>query len=297
MKEDRHAALAAAFLLHLCITFSSLPKAKAFFWSGKIPFAWNIAIVLLSYLYSLFKSYAMKYLPMSVFLTVSNMQLVVAVIIGKLLFSSVYTVGQICGVLLVVIGCTITALMSSDIDRHDSAEASPALATSDLILGSMCMLLMLLSIAGLMPTVSYVVRKYHADTDEQLFMQHSLALPLFALQWPNLAPSLSIFHHESSSYSLFGRPVPLFFLLLVASTMFTHVNRTSSASITRHLGSLTSQLVATLTKTVSTLVSFFLFNCNASGPVQGFILLGILLQTTGSVVYAVNTSVEKEKML
>jgi hypothetical protein len=297
LKEDRHAALAAAFLLHLFITFSSLPNAGAFLSSGKIPWVWNVVIVVESYLYSLFKSYAMKFLPMSIFLTGSNMQLVVAVIIGKLLFSSVYTTGQITGVLLVVAGCTITALLSSDIDREVGNDSIAEVGVSDLFMGTVCMLLMLFSIAALMPTVSYVVRKYHADSDEQLFMQHSLALPLFALQWSNLLPSLNIFHREveNTGFSIYGQPIPLFFILLVASAVFTHINRTSSACITMRFGSLTSQLVATLTKTLSTLMSFFIFNCNITGYTSGLILLGIFLQTTGSVLYAVNTSTEKEK--
>ena len=297
LKENRHAALAAAFLLHIFIAFSSLPNAKTFLWAGKIPLTWNLCIVLLSYLYSLFKSYAMKYLPMSIFLTGSNLQLVVAVVVGKLLFNSAYTTGQVCGVCLVVIGCTITALLSSDIDKQTGFRDLSDVMFTDWALGSASMFLMLTSIAGLMPTVSYVVRKYHAGSDEQLFMQHSLALPLFALQWSNLMPSLSFFNHDydSGGYAVYGRPVPLFFILLVASAAFTHINRTTSACITMTLGSLTSQLVSTITKTLSTLISFFIFNCNYTGSTKSLILLGIFLQTVGSVVYAVNTSTQKEK--
>lgn len=290
LKEDRHAALAAAFLLHIFITFSSLTKARAFLWSGKIPLTWNLVIVLLSYLYSLFKSYAMKFLAMSTFLTGSNMQLVVAVIIGKIIFNSQYTFGQIVGVLLVVVGCTITTLLSSELNGEIRSESTSTVITGDLIIGSTCMALMLISIAGLMPTINYVIRKYNADTEEQLFMQHSLALPLFGLQWSNLLPSLTSFHLGQGEFSLFGHPVPLFFVFLLASTFFTHINRTSSACITRSLGSLTSQLVATLTKTVSTLISLLAFNYNFSDSAGSFILLlGVFLQTTGSVVYAVNT--------
>ena len=176
LKADHSISLVSSFFLHLYIILFSLPKAYLYLMSSKIPMSRHVMIVSLSFLFIYFKSLAIPILPMPVFIICTNLQLVVGSAVGRFIFKKTFIPLQYVGVLLISLGCLIITMVSSKEREQDGVEYN-------IPLGLVYMLLSIVSLSIMIPLGSTFVQQYNADVDEQIFVQHFLALPLFLMNW------------------------------------------------------------------------------------------------------------------
>jgi drug/metabolite transporter (DMT)-like permease len=297
LREDPKSSMCASFVLHIWILIIYSPNALLYIFHGKIPLQYNILIVFFSVIFLYFKSYAIQYLPMPIFIVCSNLQLVAGTLIGKYVFHKSFNRSQLSSVVLVTLGCVvITVFSSTKSTLSNSSKDNISYNTYDIIHGFISMFLTVFSISALVPTSSAITQKYNADIEEQIFMQHFLALPLFAIQWYKVQPSLYNLLNLTSSdisidnndkmlyYDIYGIKLPVIMTLLVMTTFFGQWNRSVLCYISLELGPLTTQLLTTINKTIALLISMLYFN---SPPFPSiYVWSGIVIQTIGSIMYA-----------
>lgn len=270
LRIDPGASLFASFALHVYTVALAGPDSLTYIFSPKIPYTHHCFLVMLSFIFLRFKSYAVELLPMPLFIVFCNFQLVLSLIIGRLCFKKTFNWGQIASVLLVTAGCTVITLAS--VQPSPSASKSP----QDILLGICYILIAVTALALLIPNGCLFVQRYNANPKEQIFMQHFLALPLFFLQWDKISPRFESMISTSTSVSTLA-------VLLVVSTIFAQINRYLTMVVSVDHGPLLCQLVLSVNKTIVLLVSLLYFN---SPPYPTLSLwFGTVMQSVGSISY------------
>jgi hypothetical protein len=297
LKIDNGSSLFAAFVLHVWIVLISLPNAVHYLYQPKIPIYFHLLIVTLSFSFLFLKSFAIQLLPMPIIIVCSNMQLVLGLVVGKLLFKKIFCQMQYLSVLAITVGVIVITLSSSS----SSSSSSTSSSSLETLQGVLYILFAILSIAIMIPVGSMIVQRYNADIEEQIFFQHLLSFPLFFLQWHRIQPVIDRLYLSSltattladtsasstSSVSmvitLWGFPIPIIFFLLLGTTILGQINRYLTMEISLSLNPLLSQLLNAINKTIVLLVSMIYFN---SPPYPSLIVwLGVIIQTLGSVGY------------
>jgi drug/metabolite transporter (DMT)-like permease len=282
---DSSAALLAALFLHLWIIMTSVNNAGEYLLSPKIPLYWHILVVALSFGFILFKSYALEKLTMPVFIACSNLQLAIGLFVGTLIFGKTFSRGQYIGVTAVTVGCVLTAIPRGG--ASDSLNTDNILPSNmgDLIWGICYILLSLLSISIMIPLGSMLVQNYEANIQEQIFLQHLLSMPLFAMRYKDLEPTLiRVFTPSPNDISIgFGIAIPCTIVLLAGTTVFANVNRHYTLELSLITNPMVSQLVNTAQKTIVLVFSMVYFH--APPYPEWFIWLGVIVQTLGSLYY------------
>ena len=290
LKEDPGTSLLAAFVLHLCVIVVSLPVAGQFILTPKIPYHRHAIIVMLSFGFVYLKSYAVQMLPMPIIFVMSNLQLVIGLFVGKFLFFKKFSFGQHCAVVLISIGCIMQTLPSLD-DADEANEGD--LSVSKILIGIALMGASMLSMSIMIPYGSKCVQQYDANVQEQLFMQHFLSMPLFAMQYEKIGSSLKRVCSGDSYFEIAGILLPVALVLLMATSFLGQVNRNLSMELSLDVGAMASQLVNTLNKTITLFISLFFFNTSATSSTMYEIIRntscyiwgGVFIQTFGSVWY------------
>jgi solute carrier family 35 (UDP-xylose/UDP-N-acetylglucosamine transporter), member B4 len=300
LKIDNGSSLFAAFILHVWIVLISLPNAFHYLFQPKIPMYFHLLVVGLSFSFLFLKSFAIQLLPMPIIIVCSNMQLVLGLVVGKLLFQKIFCLFQYLSVLAITVGVILITLSSTSSSTQSSSSSSSSVET---LQGVCYILLAILSIAIMIPVGSMIVQKYNADIEEQIFFQHFFSLPLFFLQWHRIQPvidrlysssaaaaaavdmslSASASSASSSVLVLWKIPIPLIFFFLIGTTILGQINRYLTMEISLSLNPLLSQLLNAINKTIVLLVSMIYFN---SPPYPSLIVwLGVVIQTVGSIGY------------
>jgi drug/metabolite transporter (DMT)-like permease len=262
----------------------AIPHSYQYVVSPKIPYYWHFFIVFLSFSFLFLKSFAIKRLPMPLLIVCSNLQLVFGLLVGKGLFKKSFSFGQYIGVVTITLGCILITLSSQS---STSSDKSP----SDIFYGICFIMASITAVAVMIPTGSMLVQKYNADVQEQIFLQHFLSLPLFALQWDRLSPCLWRVLHATEVYSIGGLSLPVVVVLLFSTTVFAQINRYLSMDISLTLSPLASQLINAVNKTFVLLVSMLHFN--APPYPTTLVWLGVVIQTIGSVAYVQSSYSDK----
>jgi drug/metabolite transporter (DMT)-like permease len=291
LKEDPGTSLLAAFVLHLCVIIASLPTASQHIFSPKIPYYRHGMIVCLSFGFVFLKSYAVQMLPMPIIFVMSNLQLVIGLFVGKFLFDKKFSIGQYLAVVLICAGCTLQTLPS--LETSESEISSDAYDPATILMGILFMAASLLSMSIMIPFGSKLVQQYDASVQEQMFLQHFLSMPLFAMQHEKIGASISRLCNSDSYFLIAGFVVPAALVWLVATSAVGQFNRNLSMELSLDAGAMASQLVNTCHKTISLFISIFFFNTSAIPMTMMEILdstsyliwIGLFIQTVGSVWY------------
>lgn len=112
MRLDRGSGMFTAFFLHIYTVAIGIPTAykEDYLVRSKMPVAWHVGLVSLSFLFIIFKTAAVENMPMPLFIVGSNMQLAAGVVIGYFVDGYRYSLGQMFSVLCVTCGCIIVTL-------------------------------------------------------------------------------------------------------------------------------------------------------------------------------------------
>ena len=281
LRVDSDSALLSALLLHVWTVVIAIPHSYQYILSPKIPYYWHFLIVLLSFSFLLLKSFAIKRLPMPLLIVCSNLQLVFGLFVGKGLFNKTFSIGQYLGVVVITTGCIMITLASAKPPTGNDQPSDKSM--TDILSGIGFITASITAIAIMIPTGSMLVQRYNADVQEQIFLQHFLALPLFAMQSDRIGPCVARVYHATNTWSLLEYTIPVVPILLVGTTIFAHINRYLTMEVSVTVSPLASQLVNTSSKTIVLLVSMLHFNAPPYPTV--FVWLGVVIQTIGSVVY------------
>ena len=286
MRRDRGSGMFAAFFLHIYTVSIGFPRANrdGYLIQSKMPITWHIMLVCLSFLFIVFKTAAIENMPMPLFIVGSNMQLVAGVVIGYTVDGHNYSLGQIFSVLFVTLGCIIVTL------NGDGFSSSLGLANT--LFGLFCITTAVSILSFLVSASNIAVKKYGADTLEQMFRQHLFSLPLFLLSWDSIGPRFRTWSESPSIFTIFGSPVPILYVLLLCTTVFAQINRYLSTNLAIETGALESQIVCAATKTIVLLVSLLYFNAPPYPSLR--IWGGVVLQLFGSLMYARITAMLQE---
>eukprot|EP00602_Paraphysomonas_sp_CaronLab_P013780 CAMPEP_0185039698 /NCGR_PEP_ID=MMETSP1103-20130426/36834_1 /TAXON_ID=36769 /ORGANISM="Paraphysomonas bandaiensis, Strain Caron Lab Isolate" /LENGTH=469 /DNA_ID=CAMNT_0027578697 /DNA_START=160 /DNA_END=1569 /DNA_ORIENTATION=+ len=274
VEMEPSSSLLAALVLHIWIVAACLPNAGEYIAAPRIPMRWHALIVFLSFAFLYFKSVATLYLPMPVFIVCTNLQLVAGLVVGKYLFGRTFSASQYLSVVVISAGCILMTISSSG--------SAPGGATN-LPYGLSCIFVAILAISVMIPTGSMLIQRYNADVCEHIFLQHFLSLPLFALQWESLQPSLRVITSPEHSVNVLGFSIPISIVLLLGTTLCAQANRYYTMEISVELNCLASQLVNNANKTLALVVSLVCFN--APPWPSAYVWAGVALQTIGSLVY------------
>ena len=300
LKEDPGTSLLAAFVLHLCVIIVSLPTAGQHIFSPKIPYYRHGIIVCLSFGFVFLKSYAVQMLPMPIIFVMSNLQLVIGLFVGKFLFEKKFSIGQHFAVVLISVGCILQTLPSLSVD---SGEDTKEFSTTTILLGIAFMTASMLSMSIMIPFGSKSVQQYDANVQEQLFLQHFLSMPLFALQYEKIGTAIYRVCNGDSYIDAAGFMIPTALLLLIATSAVGQMNRSLSMELSLDIGAMASQLVGTCHKTISLFISLFFFNTSATAismfeiltSTSYFVWGGLVIQTVGSIWYVQSSYTENPK--
>lgn len=288
LKEDPGTSLLAAFVLHLCVIISTLSSAGQYIFYPKIPYRRHAMVVCLSFGFVFLKSYAVQMLPMPIIFVMSNLQLVIGLFVGKYLFEKRFSIGQHLAVVLITAGCILQTLPSLN-----TTDQSETFSPTTILIGMALMTASMLSMSVMIPFGSISVQRYDANVQEQMFLQHFLSMPLFALQYEKIGAAIHRVCNGDTFVEISGFLFPMAVLLLIATSAIGQVNRNLSMELSLDIGAMSSQLVNTLHKTISLLISLFFFNPSSlsmtmleiahstSYAVWG----GLVLQTAGAVWY------------
>jgi drug/metabolite transporter (DMT)-like permease len=298
LKEDPGSSLLAAFVLHLCVIIASLPTAGQHIFSPKIPYYRHGMIVCLSFGFVFLKSYAVQMLPMHIIFVMSNLQLVIGLFVGKYLFEKRFSMGQHIAVVLICVGCTLQTLPTLE-----SSEQSEEFSLTTILLGILLMGASMLSMSIMIPFGSKMVQQYDANVQEQMFLQHFLSMPLFALQHEKISAAIYRVCNGDSYLDISGFIIPTAVLLLIATSALGQFNRNLSMELSLDIGAMSSQLVNTVHKTISLLLSLFFFNSTATSmtileimhSTSYYIWAGLVVQTVGSIWYVQSSYTENPK--
>ena len=287
MRRDRGSGMFAAFFLHIYTVSIGFPRASRenYLLGSKMPITWHIMLVCLSFMFIVFKTAAIENMPMPLFIVGSNMQLVAGVVIGYVVDGHSYSLGQICSVLFVTLGCIIVTL------NGDGFTSSLGLAST--LFGLFCITTAVSILSFLVSASNIAVKRYGADTLEQMFRQHLFSLPLFFVSWETIGPRFRTWSESPSIFTIFGSPVPILYVLLLCTTVFAQINRYLSTNLAIETGALESQIVCAATKTIVLLVSLLYFNAPPYPSIR--IWAGVILQLLGSLMYARITAMLQEK--
>ena len=287
MRKDRGSGMFAAFFLHIYTVSIGFSRAsrEGYLIQSKMPITWHIMLVSLSFLFIVFKTAAIENMPMPLFIVGSNMQLVAGVVIGYVVDGHSYSLGQIFSVLFVTLGCIIVTLNGDGF--------SSSLGLTNTLFGLFCITTAVSILSFLVSASNIAVKKYGADTLEQMFRQHLFSLPLFLLSWDSIGPRFHTWSESSSIFTIFGSPVPILYVLLLCTAVFAQINRYLSTNLAIEAGALESQIVCAATKTIVLLVSLLYFNAPPYPSLR--IWGGVVLQLLGSLMYARITTMLQEK--
>mmetsp|Transcript_16844 Transcript_16844/g.39515 ORF Transcript_16844/g.39515 Transcript_16844/m.39515 type:complete len:394 (-) Transcript_16844:58-1239(-) len=247
---DPSSPLLVSFALHVAIVARYLPRARTLLLKRRIPFSYHAAMVTFGCCFTLFKADAFMRLPASVCMLLSNTQMVMGVLVQFFIFRKRYNSSQISGVVLVTVGIAWAgqAMQTHRGSRGDEADGQ---AAGDFLLGVVEILASSLSLVLLGHTVKVSFARFGENVDEQVLMQHLLAiLIIFPSQWEKIGPRLAQWASNRDAWLVFN---------LVVCVLLNVAARSASIQMSgRAPNLLMTQLVNTLEQFLQLLSLAFL---------------------------------------
>ncbi|KAK9729381.1 golgi uridine diphosphate-N- acetylglucosamine transporter [Basidiobolus ranarum] len=277
-----------------------LPRLK----ERKVPvISWLIMVVLFFSL-SVMNNLALGYhISVPLHIIFRSAGLMFNMILGWLILNKRYSMKQVVAVILVSIGVTAATLSSADTTQNASHDH---MNYSDWIIGVTLLLIAIIlsSLLGLYQEVVY--KKYGNQWRESLFYTHFLSLPFFAFFYQDILEQLQLyFASEPMKLSQIFEGLPLYgiaqsilgdlacpklVLFLIFNILTQYVCISGVHRLTGMATSLTLNLVLTLRKLVSLVISVWYFNNDLSFEA----MVGCSMVFLGTVLYSMGSNSKKK---
>jgi len=241
-------------------------------------------MVLMFFSSSLLNSWAFYYqISVPLHIIFRSGSLLMNMLFSSLLLKKRYTFKQVIDVLLVTVGIILATLTSA----HEKMTESKHSTFIQWVIGIVILLLALTigSVLGVYQEVIY--RKYGRVWKEALFYSHTISLPFFLIFSKKIMEDINIFNSfppmkfSLNPYINFGISIPsswIYLSLNIIAQYFcvTGVHKLSSIST-----SLTLNLILSLRKFVSLMLSIFIFN----NPLKLGHWIGTIILFVGTIMY------------
>eukprot|EP00160_Parvularia_atlantis_P016148 Unigene4974_Nuclearia_a/m.15238 Unigene4974_Nuclearia_a/g.15238 ORF Unigene4974_Nuclearia_a/g.15238 Unigene4974_Nuclearia_a/m.15238 type:complete len:304 (+) Unigene4974_Nuclearia_a:1092-2003(+) len=252
----------------------------------KIPIAYHVGCVLMSWLAAVLSSWAYWYnVSVPFHMVFKSSILLVNMTIGAIMLRRQYSLGQVGSVVLVTIGVMISTLASLPAapDKADAVEMQNfwlwVLGVSILALS-----LVFTGFLGILQDLAY--RNYGNHWQEALFYAHFLGLPMFLTIAPDMVKHML----------LWSTAHPAMWAVLMLNTIASFMGVRGMYNLTSLTSSLTGNLMITVRKFLSLILSVVYFNnvfglSHWTGAV--LVLVGTVLYT-GASQQAAKAAVKKQ---
>ncbi|ORX91430.1 UAA transporter [Basidiobolus meristosporus CBS 931.73] len=274
---------------------SYLPRLK----ERKVPVHVWLIMVVLFFSLSVMNNLALGYhISVPLHIIFRSAGLMFNMILGWLVLNKRYSAKQIVAVILISIGVTAATLSSADTSKgvsHDQMNYSDWMIGVSLLL----IAIVLSSLLGLYQEVTY--KKYGNQWRESLFYTHFFSLPFFALFYRDILEQIQIYIasepmklsqvfeglplHGIAQLVLGDVACPKLLLFLVFNILTQYVCISGVHRLTGMATSLTLNLVLTLRKLVSLVISVWYFDNELSFEAMvgcSMVFLGTVLYSLGS---------------
>ncbi|KAJ3360162.1 hypothetical protein GGF32_008627 [Allomyces javanicus] len=254
-----------------------------------IPYAKWMVIVVAFTLVNVMNNLALAYkVPMPVHIVFRSGSLMVTMAINVLVARRRYPLRAVMAVFFVSVGVMLTVIMA----QPRSTTASSATSVSHYTIGILLMsgALVLSGFMGLYQERIY--HEYGRHWEEGLFYSHALALPIFLVLAPSISREITVFNASPPSVIPW---IPSLWLLLAFNTATQYLCISAVHQLTSLASSLTTNLILTIRKLVSLLLSMLSFGT----PLTVQTLGGPVLVAVGTYMYATApgpATITKEKV-
>jgi len=253
-----------------------------------VPIYYWVIMVLMFFSSSLLNSWAFYYqISVPLHIIFRSGSLLMNMLFSAILLKKKYTFKQVFDVILVTLGITIATLTSA----HEKMTESKHSTFIEWVIGIVILLLALIigSVLGVYQEVVY--SKYGRVWKEALFYSHTISIPFFLLFTKDIIKDINKFNEfPLVTFSLnplinFGFSIPSSWLYLAGNIIAQYFCVTGVHKLSSISTSLTLNLILSLRKFVSLLLSIFIFK----NPLKLGHWIGTIILFFGTVMYFKDT--------
>jgi len=255
-----------------------------------IPLSHYVAMVTIFFTVATLNNAALGYqIALPLHMVFRSGSLIATALIGRLVFKEVYSWSQYLAVLIVSCGIFAATMASAQAQEAPAYAKDPFdLWTWTVGVAMLFVSLVLSSVLGFYQTYAYRTyggagKKPYRETQ---FYSHALALPCFALVWPDIVRHAQLWSSFPATEVLGVGAVPTVWLHLVANVLTQYVCISGVFMLTGTVSPLTTNLVIALRKFGSLVISVYYFG-NAFTPTHWAASVAVFV---GTFLYSVSQS-------
>lgn len=252
-----------------------------------IPLRNYAELVVLFFVVSIINNYALNFnISMPLHMIFRSGSLIANMLLGIVLLNKRYSLREYISIVMISIGIFMCTMASSKevktkVESTPESEANELVQYARWITGILMLTFALFLAASMGIFQEKMYRQFGKFPGEALYYNHVLGLPAFVFLYSDLYSQIDSFNN-SQPYDLIVFSVPILWLYLLGNTLTQYVCISSVFVLTTECTSLTVNLVVTLRKFVSLILSIIYFQ----NPFTTAHWIGTILVFVGTFMFS-----------